>query len=367
MIRWANYLRESAGLGVTLAQRCLHKMRSAPVHAYIGWFGHRNVGDESVFAGMKRVQPDVRWLPAIRSTRGIRLAAHVGLDGPNFFRSTVLGGGTMISSGRSRDWVEELLRLGQPLWACGTGVGSAGWSQTVDVDLRAWSSLLNDFKGIAVRGPKSKERLESVGVRRVEICGDAALALARNQPGKAADPPALAINLSAPLRADEGVDFDQLLALLVRAAKRWSQRGGRILPFAMDRADMNPLRQFCKQIEMAPANILFDLDPDRVIDALGRCAAVVGVRLHSAVFATCVGLRPVLLGYRDKCLDFMLSMGLEDAHVGILNNSVRTIEERLEGLLSGPAVPRTAVLDRAKRWARVQREYSARMIDEDAA
>ncbi|MFH1417809.1 MAG: polysaccharide pyruvyl transferase family protein [Planctomycetota bacterium] len=348
--------------GRTVVQRFLDKAQSRAAHGYIGCLWHANVGDEAVFCGLKRLRPDVAWLPSIPSAMGLAPWPSLWLDGPTFLESVVLGGGTLINVGRYRCWAEELLRLGQTVWCCGTGVGSAGWSQEADPDIKAWRGVLNEFVGIAVRGPRSKERLEALGVSRVEVCGDLALALVLDEPRLPVDPPALALNVSVPVSDEEPVNMECAIDALINVAARWRKRGGRILPLAMDRADIAPLAHLCRQIDMDPRCILSGLDPFEIIDALASCSALIGVRLHSAVLATCAGVPPILLGYRDKCLDFMLSMGLGDAHIDLAEIDAASSENRIEHLLCNPPLSRIEIVDRAQRWAEAQRAYVSRVI-----
>ena len=363
MNRWAKYLVGSARFGLTLLQRPLGKIQSRPMHGYIGYLGRGNVGDEAIFRGLRHLRPDVTWLPSVRSGWGITRKAPLWLDSPRFLQTVALGGGTLISSGQARHWVEELLRLGQVMWCCGTGVGSAGWTQQMNPDLGAWRDTLNKFRGIAVRGPSSKARLEAIGVDRVEVCGDLALALVLDKLLSPANPPILALNVSLPLHHDDPVNTEHVLDILVSVAKRWRRQGGRILPLAMDQMDLVPLAKLCQQIDLDSRHIQYDLDPGRVIHALARCSALVGVRLHSAVLAICAGVAPVLLGYREKCRDFMLSMGLEDAYISLLNVDPGSIIERIESLVHDPPVERDNLLDQARHWAELQKTYITRMID----
>ncbi len=355
-------VRPAVRLAPTVVQRCVYKLRARPVHGYIGWLGRGNLGDEAAFAGIKRLRPDIAWAPATHLGRAFRLACAVGLDGPKFYRSVALGGGTLINPGMFRLWVRELLRAGQSMWCCGTGVGSSGWKFDVDPDLAAWSSLLAEFKGIGVRGPKSKEQLESIGAQHVEVCGDLALALARDQLSDLDEPRTLAINVSLPTRSGDPVDGENLMNTLVSVARRWCGRGGRILPLALDREDIAPLTDFARLANLDGTRVLFPLDPVHVIEKIAGCAAVVGVRLHSAVLACCAGVPCVLLAYRPKCLDFMLSMGLQEANIDLLQAKPGSIENRIESLIARPPLERTEILAVAKRWANVQKTFVDRML-----
>lgn len=353
------YIAESLRLARTLCRRCAYKWHPVPLHGYLGWSGRGNVGDDSIYQGIRRLHPETKWLPGICSGKGIRLAARLGLDGPAFFETVVLGGGTLISPGYSRLWVEELLRLGQTVWSCGTGVGSAGWTQDPDPDISLWHAPLSDFRSVAVRGPISKERLEAIGIRNVKVCGDLALGLALDEIRPLADPPLLGINLSVPARIEDCPQVTPAIEVVQNVAKRWIQNNGDILPVALARDDLPVLREFCRRTRVDPNQIVAARNPLSVREALSTCSALVGIRLHSAVLATCVGVPPIMLGYREKCLDFMLSMDLEEAHINLLTTVPETIEDRIEALLRTPPKSPTEILRRAHGWRALQQEYVA--------
>lgn len=312
---------------------------------------------------MRGLGHGIKWCEGLIRRR-YRLAARLGLDGPSFLAGSVLGGGTLIGLPWFRARLADAMERAPEVWCCGTGVGRCGWTHRAIPDLSGWKGLLERFKGVGVRGPLSKAQLDALGIGGVEICGDLALALTRDELCEPIDPPTLAVNVSLPLDSNDEVDGEVLMDALVRLAKRRHQSGWRILPLVMDKADVAPVNAFCRRVAIDRAEIVHS-GPVATIEELSRCSALIGVRLHSAVLAACVGVPPILLGYREKCLDFMMSMGLEDRNIGMTQVSGRRLVGRMEELLASPEElhdMRRAILAKAQHWANVQKRFVDKMV-----
>jgi hypothetical protein len=353
--------------GLELTKRLAWKVLCRPVHGYFGWLNRKNLGDEAIFEGIKHIRPDILWCDIPLRRRAFDLAIRLRLDGPKFFQTVVLGGGTLISQlPPFLQFTHRLLEMGQVMWCCGTGVGSVGWGQDPDPDLSEWKPALEQFKGIGVWGPRSKVRLEALNIRGVEATGDLALGLVLQKPVPPSDPPILGINFSLPVTGPEPFDIKGAFEKIIRIAQRRLKSGWRILPFVTKHYDLKPLKEFCNRLGLDPRIIIhWRRQPLDVINRLSRCLAVVGVRLHSVVLASCAGIPPISLGYREKCLDFMESMELEDRHIDLFTNDAEIIEERVESLLASIdelRALRSVILQRGQHWAGVQKEFIDRMI-----
>jgi len=362
----AGSLGVAAGrLGIEVLRRTAFRALHKPLYGYLGYAGHDNAGDEAVFTGVTRLRGDLNWTKVFLGKRQFEVTSALGMDGPRYLSSVALGGGTLISSGGTLHIVNRLLLLGQSVWACGTGVGSYGWGDEPYPDIRAWQRPLSHFRGIGVRGPLSKQLLDELGVEGVRVVGDLALSLVRDKTAQICQPPCIAVNLSVPVRASESVDMDGVIGAVVRLAKVRQEKGWRVLPLAMARRDIVPLQHLCSELNLSPRCILYTLEADSILDQIAGCTVMVGVRLHSAVLAACAGVPPILLGYRPKCLDFMSSMRLEDRNIDLLASDVRTVEARIEELSSSAALThdlRRGLLDRARAWRHVQRNFLCEMI-----
>lgn len=243
-----------------------------------------------------------------------RRLARVGLSGPAFFDAVVLGGGTLIQP-LSATLVRGLVAQGVPLFALGPGVGAWGYGMDEDLDLAEWRDLLARFEAVGVRGPLSQERLAAAGAPAV-VVGDLALYETTARLPHPSPAPRFALNV---LRPEDGrpVAEHPVHSGLTRLVERLVRRGWEVVPIAMDDVDVAPL-----EATLALAGVPRPRPHrPRTLDALqallAPCQLTVAFRLHAAVLSTTVGVPPLSLGYRHKCLDFMRSVELEAWHVAV--------------------------------------------------
>jgi hypothetical protein len=112
---------------LTAANRSWLKTRRTPALGYIGWVGHRNLGDEAMFERVSKAFPEFKLVPFLPES-GERLISRWNV-GPAIFDGVLFGGGTLINC--------EFAGLAQfvrenhvPIYTVGTGVGSPGFRQT---------------------------------------------------------------------------------------------------------------------------------------------------------------------------------------------------------------------------------------------
>ena len=298
-------LRENVSLVV---ERSFLSRRRAGTLAYIGGDGDANLGDEAMLAaaaGLLGSAPVSFRYPA-QERRWSRAA----LGGSRFFSGAVLGGGTLINP----HWyakVQTALDQGLPMWALGTGAGSAGFGMPEHLDLGDWRPLLNRFVGVGVRGPRSKRVLDGIGVSGAEEIGDLALLLARRPAPRHEAVPTFVLNVTQPDRPSrDDTDYGALLRTLSDLTRSLAEAGWRPVPIAMHRTDIEPTQRVLQAAGLDAA-VHCPPDHDAFFELAERATMAVAVRLHAAVLSACVGVPPLLLAYRAKCLDFMESLGLE--------------------------------------------------------
>ena len=82
------------------------------------------------------------------------------------------------------------------------------------------------------------------------------------------------------------------------------------------------------------------------------------MRLHSAVLATCAGVPPILVGYCDKCADFMESMELMDWHVDAHLMTLGKLAGLAATMIDSASALRPTIVERASAWRGRLREYA---------
>jgi hypothetical protein len=345
--------------GREIAARLAALASRRPRIAYAGAHGAMNLGDDAIHVAARRLLPDRALLPYVFPAHERRLAL-LGLSGPRYFSQFVLGGGTLLN-GYGIGIAEAAVRQGLPAWTLGTGVGSGGLGMPVEPDLGAWPVLLRRFVGIGVRGPRSRAALEALGVDRVEIVGDAALALAADEVTAPALPRRFAVNVTLPSAPGHVHGFPpERLAGIERAVAELAAGGWTPVFVAMHPHDLAPLRALAARVGRARDPVLLARSVAGFASAVGPCTFTLALRLHAAVLSACLGVPPLSVGYRDKCRDFMESMALERWHVA-LEDAGSTPD--VAGALAAQAdALRAPVLARAQVHRDRLRAYVARCL-----
>lgn len=340
-------------------ERLASLRQGQPRVAYVGGHGDRNLGDDALFEAARQVLEGFEVITFRYPPRELRLA-RVGLSGPCYFQQFVLGGGTFINPyglGTAR----AALQLGLPAWTLGTGVGSAGFNMSRRPDLTEWRALLRDFRAVGVRGPLSKATLDALGVSHVEVVGDLALVLARAAPLPLALPRRFAVNITLPPPQErEGFSYERLEGL-ERAIRHFVAQGWTPVFVAMHVNDYAPMRRLMVAVGRVEDVLHHPVTAGEYMDLVGPCTLTMATRLHAAVLSCCAGVPVLSLGYREKCLDFMASLGLEAWHVDLavpeddLFTRGLALAERADGL-------RATVLARARERQRGLREYVRKLL-----
>lgn len=317
---------------------------------YIGYVGHRNLGDEAIWEVCRRRFPGIRWQPwgqlnytvslgqfAQRSHRDfgymLRSLGEELLHQPRLRRMThqaihrlaarlggeaaLLGGGTLINGGDV--YLEQyrlvLERTGTTPPVFGTGVYSPefGSSQPGWKDRRKeWAEILNALPVIGVRGPQSKALLEDAGARNVVIGGDPAVAFhtshGLNRP--ASDKlRRIGINCGSitggmwgnPAVLDEA---------LIESARQLSNSGVAVDLFAVCPEDLRACERVARVAGLPQSAVLPLLATSRdFFVQAGNWDLVIALKLHAAVLAAAASVPMLVLEYRPKCLDFASSIG----------------------------------------------------------
>ncbi|WP_257455085.1 polysaccharide pyruvyl transferase family protein [Archangium lipolyticum] len=330
-----------------------------PRVAYAGGQGWRNLGDDVLFEAAQRVLGGVR-LVSFRYPRQEERFARLGLSGRSYFQLFILGGGTFINP-YGLGTVRAALRQGLPAWTLGTGVGSAGFNMSRRPELAEWRALLRDFHAVGVRGPCSKALLEDLGVSQAEVIGDLALVLAREAPMRPLEPRRFAVNLVLPPRQErEGFSYERLEGL-ERAIRHFMDQEWEPLFVAMHEHDVESLHRLKTAVGRAEDPTHSPRTAEEYMELVGPCTLTLATRLHAAVLSCCAGTPALSLGYREKCLDFMSSLGLEAWHVD-LSVPEEDIFERAVALAEVADHLRAPILARAQARKRRLHAYARSLL-----
>jgi len=329
---------------------------------YIGGHSGLNLGDDLLRdAAVELLEPRFELVDYELSWHERRLA-RVGLSGQRYFRACVVGGGTLISNFWAGK-VERALSQGLPMWTLGTGAGACGFVDKEDQDLSRWAPMLQRFKGLGVRGPRSVAKLEALGVNGAHVVGDLAFALTPEQVQPASDPPILALNLSWP----GPQDLDRGERAMIQRVRDYLPKlvaaGWRVRPFLMNEQDREPTELATADLQVPGVEpVVRPIDAHALLDLLADCRMTVAVRLHAAVLSCCAGVPPLLLSYRDKCLDFMESMRLDAWAIPLEHEHIHRFEPTLDKLTEQSPALRDDVWQRAHDYKQTLQAYSRTIL-----
>jgi len=149
--------------------------------------------------------------------------------------------------------------------------------------------------------------------------------------------------------------LEPVLADLVR-------QGWIAVPYAMHRRDVAPTTDLVRRIGAPKCDTPVIATWTAFRQMIGGCVFSASVRLHGAVLACAAGVPPLMLGYRSKCADFMMSMDLERWHVDLANPACSGARGKLERLIGEAPGMREEVLDRARGWRCRQIDFLRRSV-----
>ena len=323
--------------------------------AYIGWIGHRNLGDEAMFDAIKMAFPQFR-IEHFGAPVGERILAKLGLGGGSFFDAALLGGGTLINA-QFLESAYLVRRFGLPLYALGTGVGSPGFGISEGCSFEGWNQVFQP-EFVAVRGPLSRQALTLAGIPQAHVIGDPALAFAPENPPPFRSRNRLILNLAEEPGGLRLEDEHPVFRHLGKLAQTFCRSGGEIVGAALGNGDRAVLTRFKIQNDLEKMRIEdHRRSALRFLDTLTGAVALIGVRLHAAVLACCAGVPPILFAYRSKCEDFMAAMEFSDFAIPLNASATPDLLTRRwnEALLTpdfGSQLYRRALF-----WKQKQRNY----------
>jgi polysaccharide pyruvyl transferase CsaB len=288
-----------------------------------GWIGSTNLGDELVFAGLRRLLHDrgvqvaaISTDPsATRVTHGLGAVSHtdlVGLDrAVREADAVVLGGGGLLQDDTSPfNLPYHLSRVGlaglHGTPYAGIGLGAGGLSTRLGkVQVRA---ALRGAVALSVRDEPSRRLLADVGVPDVTVAADLAFAL---DPVEAASRPpddrlvvclrpwsGAGTRLPAAMRGD--ATPDAYVDALATALDRMSAQTGLAIRFVALQRDRDDAFHRRVAQRMSATCTFAAPSLDGLLDEVARATTVVSMRYHGGIAAVLAGRPVVLVGYASK-------------------------------------------------------------------
>lgn len=316
--------------------------------AYLGALGERNLGDEAMYHALRASLPGRALIP-LQSFSYEQMLAKLNLSGYAYFGQAILGGGTLISP-HWLNYVKQIERWQLSLMTAGTGVGSSGFGEEESELMEAWVPHLQGFRGLGLRGPRSEAKLRAAGLPNAVAIGDLAHLFAGRGTGGNLSSKKLAINITLPPGETYAQTSYASLKQLEPVVGELVGQGWDVVAIAMHPRDAVPTKQFLFAATGRPYPVELPRTYDNFAALVRDCTCTFSVRLHGAILSTCTGTPALMLGYRDKCADFMEAMALEDWYVDLSIADGDGIVEKAKAITVKAPELRSPVLDKALEW-----------------
>lgn len=221
-------------------------------------------------------------------------------------------------------FVQECQKRNTPVLHIGTSIGPLDSSELSELHWERVRGILSKSTAVLTRDSFSLASTEVLDVGSVVRgqCHDTALAIrAPGQPPAAAcSPEAIGLSIRE-FQPSYGISREQQKLVLKEVADTVdtiaAKESRSFLALPMTHVDTPKVRsdQTLMSILSQKATATFDWhasnrDPVSVLNGLGCCDMVISMRLHVAILAALAGIPTILIGYVEKCEDFMASLGL---------------------------------------------------------
>lgn len=278
---------------------------------YFGWTGFENLGDEALYAAVKEaLKPVIIYNHPRFGGRGA-LIQHA-LEGR--YSGMLLGAGTLINTVGYLKEVRRLQKDKRRVFVFGAGVLDPKFQEEVAGTvscLDEWVDVLRECAYVSVRGPHSKDLLESYGYRNAVISGDPAIFLARERIEEKANNKLVGINVGTAGKALWGSN-ERVFAFAIELCRLLMQKKYRIRLFSVWREDQKHVDRIARELHGAVEVVNIHVSHEEYMDKLRDVDLFIGEKLHAVVLAMCCYTPSIMLAYAPKCEDFMASIGFMD-------------------------------------------------------
>ncbi len=278
---------------------------------YLGFCHRGSLGDDAIFASLAANSAPSTLRPLPSSERSLSLSMILRRGAP--LRGAMLGGGTLVGRPGWHERFSSVTEILRPQAWVTVGVGvedpRSGLedSQRIDQELVLWGKTLAQFRHVSVRGPRSADLLNRVGVAAV-ISGDPALALASSieYVPHSQRPPSIVVAVSTVARGSRTMWDGSLLDQLRTSLRRAATDGFRLTMLSFNTRDDEPLRRIAAQVGVGnPSFLAGHADLHATIRSIASARLVIAERLHAGILAAACGTPFVSYCYDPKWRDFL--------------------------------------------------------------
>jgi polysaccharide pyruvyl transferase WcaK-like protein len=324
---------------------------------YVGGYqGHRNLGDEALYAALKRLFSSGHFIDYNRGLLPHRIVRFLPRCDLMLMAGGTLVGGQKESSYR---WAKTCFTLAPHGIVFGSGVVSPEFTtavlkQPAEIQ-KQWADIIKKCDYIGVRGPLSRGILEGWGIHNVEIIGDPVLSISQSKmpDARSIDNNLIGFNVGQAggnVWGNEGHIYEEFVKLAQIADKA----GFRIRWFVVWPKDLAVTEQVVRNSGV-PADIceIYE-DYEKYMDIVSRANIFVGMKLHAVALATCAYVPSVMLEYNPKCRDYMDSIGQGEFTLRTDTFTAQQAWEIVEKLLANRSSVAKSLFEAVSKFRKLQ-------------
>jgi hypothetical protein len=264
---------------------------------YLGWLGHGNLGDESLWNVIQDALSSYQLVPSPIETDW--------QDHSNISPVTIIGGSTGIP-----DWFEDF-RPTKFNYVFGAGVKDPafyGYNYLFQdrMKVAVMMAKLRTFRYIGVRGNISRALLAKQGIDS-EVIGDPCLSLRPQDLGKRKEG-----KIGISLGSDGimwGMNEERVFDEIAMVCRNLKKEGYELFLIPFWKENVVRLRRFAIEEGMEFFGDWRNIQS--TLNLIAKCKIFIGQKLHALAFSAATETPFIGLEYQPKCYDFAQSVGFE--------------------------------------------------------
>lgn len=278
-----------------------------------GWLGNNNLGDEALYKAYQELFNRLSFVHYPTECGRV-------LSYPNkwfqLIDASILAGGTLINRSAYLTAFRECQGFSSKSYVFGSGVlNPTFWQDNGDDGncLHEWANVLAACDYIGVRGPLSAKVLLDEGVKNVNVVGEPVLVFAddRIQKRGLLRENTIGMNIGWDHACQWG-EPRKIHEEVCELAKKAKGKGWKVEWFVVCSSDLELTKKIAQKSDSNEIIHEEYSDPKRFMELVRDLSVFVGTRLHSVVLSTCAYVPSVMLEYRPKCRDYMMSINQEE-------------------------------------------------------
>jgi polysaccharide pyruvyl transferase WcaK-like protein len=308
---------------------------------YMGWLKKQNLGDEAVYIAVR----DLLKKHLKKKYTLIAKSRHPEKAVYDYF---ICGGGTILSPWATRwdTYLDLMYKKGAKCFIFGSGVQPFGyvWPGKTKLTKKTKELLKSNIERselASVRTIESKKTCVKVGCRpgKIGVIGDPALACSAKG-GKElvklrTKKKIIGISMGTAYGNMLGRDEESMKNAVIGFARTVLMAGKyAVVFFPMWKEDLRVQKEIVKAVggkDVFSVNKISNVAS--TLKLISKLDYVVGMKLHSSVFAAAMGVPFISLAYRPKCTEFANSVGMKKYAIGTDKLSYRVLIKRFNELV----------------------------------